>query len=54
MLLEFERLRDHFDSPVLDLSMLSSFEAKEKVAGVFGVDTEVVHGALRIGFRVGG
>ena len=54
MFLEFERLGDHFDSPVLDLSMLSSFEAQEKVAGVFGVNTEVVHGALRIGFRVGG
>lgn len=54
MLLEFERLRDHFDSPVLDLSMLSSFEAQEKVAGVFGVNTKVVHGALRICFRVRG
>ena len=39
---------------MLDLGMLAGFEAEKEVAGVFGVDAEVVHGSLRISLRVGG
>lgn len=34
--------------------MLASFEAKEKVAGVFGIDAKIVDGSFGIGFGVGG
>ena len=39
---------------MLDLSVLTGFEAQEKVACVFGVDAEIVDGTLGIGFSVGG
>lgn len=32
--------------------MLASFEAQEEIAGVFGIDAEIVHGSLGIGFSV--
>jgi len=38
---------------VLHLGVLARFEAEEEVAGVFGVDAEVVDGAFGVGFRVG-
>lgn len=37
---------------MLDLGVLASFEAQEEIAGVFGIDAEVVHGSLGIGFGV--
>lgn len=54
VLLELERLRNDFDSPMLNLGMLASFEAQEEIAGVFGIDTEIVDGSLGIGFGVCG
>lgn len=54
VLLELERLRNDFDSPMLNLGMLASFEAQEEIAGVFGIDTEIVDGPLGIGFGVCG
>lgn len=32
--------------------MLASFEAQEEITGVFGIDAEIVHGSLGIGFSV--
>ena len=52
--MELKRLRNNFDSPMLDLSMLAGFEAQEKIARVFGVDAEIVDRTLGIGFGVGG
>ena len=39
---------------MLDLSVLAGLEAQEEIAGVFGVDAEIVDGSLRIGFGVCG
>lgn len=51
---EFIRPRYHLHHPVLHLRQLACLEAKEEVAGVLGVDAEVVHRPFRIGFRVRG
>ena len=51
---QLERAGDDLDVPVLDLGVLPVFEAEEEVAGVLGVDAEVVDGPFGIGFRVGG
>lgn len=39
---------------MLDLGVLASFEAQEKVTSVFGIDAEIVDGSLGIGFGIGG
>ena len=54
VLLELERLRNNFDSPVLNLGVLTSFEAQEEIARVLGIDAEIVNGSLGVGFCVGG
>lgn len=53
VLLEFEALWDDLDGPVLESRMLACLEAKEEVAGVFGVDAEGISRATRIGLGVG-
>ena len=40
--LQLESLRHHLDGPLLHLGVLPGFEAEEEVAGVFGVDAEIV------------
>ena len=39
---------------MLHLGMLAGFKAEKEVAGVFGVDTEIVDRPLWISLRVGG
>lgn len=51
--LQLESLRDDFDGPVLQLRMLAGLETQEEIPRVFGVDAEGIHGAFRVGFRVG-
>ena len=51
--LQLKSLRHHLDSPMLHLCVLARFEAQQKVAGVLGVDAEVVDGTFRVGLGVG-
>ena len=51
--LELERLRHDLDGPMLNLGVLAGFEAEEEVAGMFGVDAEIVDRSLRVGLGVG-
>lgn len=52
--LELKRLRNDFYCPLLDLRVLASLKAEEKVASMLGVDAEIVDGTLRISLSVGG
>lgn len=51
--LQLEALWYDLDVPVLQRGILPCFEAEVKVAGVFGVDAEGVHGAFGVGHGVG-
>lgn len=51
--LELVALRDDFDGPGVQRSILAGFEAQVEVAGMFGVDAEGVGGSSRVSFCVG-
>lgn len=53
VLLQLEALRDDLDWPVLEFGVLARLEAKEEVAGVFGVDAERIGRATGVGLGVG-
>ena len=54
VLLQLKSLGHHFDRPLLHARLLARFEGEDEVAGVFWVDAEIVDGAFRVGFRIGG
>lgn len=47
-------MRNHFHRPTLEPGVLAGFEDEEEIAGMFGVDAEIVHGAFGVSFGVGG
>lgn len=46
-------MRHDFNLPILQLSVLTCFEAEVEVSGRFGIDAERIDRAFGVGFSIG-